>query len=334
MRERFRPTKGVPYDATVLAKAEEGDILCLYIAISSIAVSGVLIKEDRGEQQPIFYTNNYIMIPRHGTRRLRKLLSMSLQQRESSNRAKSQVLADFLVELTLELQDDLALPSPNWVLHVDGSSTVKGSGAGVQLQSPTGELIRQSFSFNFPASNNEAEYESLIAGLRLAKAVRAKRLSAYSDSQLVTSQFSGEYDTRNDRMDDYLRLVQNLAKEFEFFELIKVPRGENVCADALAALGSKLHDQTKVLLRCIAGDETRLVMAQTHEGAARNHSGGQALALKIRNLRFFWPAMNTDCESYARHCDMCQRHATNIHQPTELLRTTTAPTLLYDGGWI
>ncbi|KAF8113197.1 hypothetical protein N665_0054s0015 [Sinapis alba] len=130
--------------------------------------------------------------------------------------SKSQLLADFLVELTPELQQDLVLPSPNWVLHVDGSSTVKGSDAGVQLQSPTGELIKQSFSFNFPASNNEAEYESLIAGLRLAKAVRAKRLSTYSDSQL-----------------------------FEFFELIKVPRGENVCADAFAALGSKLRDQVK-----------------------------------------------------------------------------------------
>ncbi|KAF8111888.1 hypothetical protein N665_0071s0027 [Sinapis alba] len=327
--------------------------------------------------------------------------------------AKPQVLVDFLVELTPELQQDLVLPSPNWVLHVDGSSTVKGSGAGVQLQSPTGELIRQSFSFNFPTSNNEAEYESLIAGLRLAKAVQAKRLSTYSDSKLVTSRFSGEYDARNDRMDAYLRLVQNLAKEFEFFELIKVPRGENVYADALAALGSKLHDQvkrtipihrietpsinlaeekilaiapiteiqpeepiiddqptldwrtelidyladnklpsvkwaarrlkarstkyvvidgnlhrwtaTKVLLRCIADEETRLVMAETHKGAAGNHSGGRALPLKIRNLGFFRPTMNTDCESYAKHCDMCQRHVPSIHQPTELLQTTTAP---------
>ena len=113
------------------------------------------------------------------------------------------------------------------------------------MQSPTGELVRQSFSFGFTASNNEAEYESLIAGLRLAKAVRAKRLSAYCDSQLVTSQFSGDYDARNERMDAYLKVVQALAKDFEFFELTKVPRGENVCADALAALGSRLRDQVK-----------------------------------------------------------------------------------------
>ncbi|XP_056855723.1 uncharacterized protein LOC130505154 [Raphanus sativus] len=291
-------------------------------------------------------------------------------------------------------------PSPNWILHVDGSSTSKGSGAGVQLQSPTGELIRQSFSFGFPASNNEAEYESLIAGLRLARAVKAKRLSAYCDSQLVASQFSGDYDARNDRMDAYLRVVQELAREFDFFELTKVPRGENVCADALAALGSKLHDQVKrtipihridrpsidsssdqssliapifattrrsppdqtdtempdrddtsvdwraefldylireelpsdkwaarrlkrrsahyviindelhrecankVLLKCIQGDEVRRVMAETHDGAGGNHSGGRALALKVRSLGFFWPSMNTDCAAYARRWGM------------------------------
>ena len=96
--------------------------------------------------------------------------------------AKSQVLADFLIELTPELEQDLVLQSLNWILHVDGSSTNKGSGAGVHLQSPTGELIRQSFNFGFAASNNEAGYKSLIAGLRLAKAVKAKRISAYCDS--------------------------------------------------------------------------------------------------------------------------------------------------------
>ena len=118
---------------------------------------------------------------------------------------KSQVLVDFLIELAPELEQDLILPSQNWILHVDRSSTNKGSGAGVQLQSPTGELIRQSFSFGFTASNNEAEYESLIAGLRLAKSVKAKCLSAYCDSQLVTSQFSGDYDARNERMGVYLK---------------------------------------------------------------------------------------------------------------------------------
>ncbi|KAF8094902.1 hypothetical protein N665_0349s0005 [Sinapis alba] len=111
--------------------------------------------------------------------------------------ANSQVLADFLIELSPELEQNLILPT-NWILHMDGSSTTKRSTAGVQLQSLTGELIKQSFSFGFTASNNEAEYDSLIAGLRLDKAVKANKLSAYCDSQLVTSQLSGEYDVRKE----------------------------------------------------------------------------------------------------------------------------------------
>ncbi|XP_056864128.1 uncharacterized protein LOC130511242 [Raphanus sativus] len=439
----------------VLAKPDVGDVLSLYIAVSSAAVSSVLIKEDRGEQRPIFYTSRRMTGPETRYPTLEKLalavvdsarklrpyfqshsievltdqpLRTVLQNPNRAGRltkwaielselditykcrtaAKSQVLADFLVELTPDLAQDLDVPSPNWILHVDGSSTSKGSGAGVQLQSPT--------------ENSFAKYESLIAGLRLARAVKAKRLSAYCDSQLVASQFSGDYDARNDRMDAYLRVVQELAREFDFFELTKVPRGENVCADALAALGSKLHDQVKrtipihridrpsidppsdeslpiapifattrrsttdqadtempdhddtppvdwraefldylireelpkdkwaarrlkrrsahyvimndelhrvtankVLLKCIQGDEVRRVMAETHDGAGGNHSGGRALALKVRSLGFFWPSMNTDCEAYARRCDKCQRHAPSIHSPTELLRTSAAP---------
>ena len=72
------------------------------------------------------------------------------------------MLADFLIELTPELEQDLKLPSDNWILHVDGSSSARGSGIGVHLQSPTGELLQQSFRLGFKASNNEAEYEALI----------------------------------------------------------------------------------------------------------------------------------------------------------------------------
>ncbi|XP_048623642.1 uncharacterized protein LOC125592488 [Brassica napus] len=276
----------------VLAKPDVGDFLSLYVVVSQAAVSSVLIKEDCGEQKPIFYTSRRMTGPETRNPTLEKMalavveaarklrpyfqshsvevltdqpLRTILQNTNRSGRltkwaielgeldityknrtaAKSQVLAYFLIELAPELEQDLTLPNPNWTLHVNRSSTNRGAGAGVQLQSPTGELIMQSFSFGFLASNNEAEYESLIAGLRLAKAVKAKRLSAYCDSQLVTNQFSGDYDARNDRMDAYLKIVQGLAAEFEFFELVKVPRGENVCADALAALGSKLHDQVK-----------------------------------------------------------------------------------------
>ncbi|WZZ71342.1 hypothetical protein YC2023_082712 [Brassica napus] len=249
--EAFNQVKHYLTTPPVLSKPEAGDTLSLYIADTSSAVSSVLIREDRGEQKPIFYISKFMTEPETWYPNLEKMalavvtsvrklrpyfqphtieilsnqpLRTVMQNTNKSGRytkwamelsghdivyknrtaAKSQVLADFLIELTLELEQDLILPSKNWILHVDGSSTNKGSGAGVQLQSPTGELIRQSFSFGFAASNNEAEYESLIAGLRLAKAAKAKRVSAYCDSQLVVNQYLGDY-VRNDRMDPYLK---------------------------------------------------------------------------------------------------------------------------------
>ena len=82
---------------------------------------------------------------------------------QSKPAAKSQVLANFLIELTPELEQDLQLSNATWILHVDRSSSNKGSGIGIHLQSPTGELLQQSFRLGFNASNNEAEYESLVA---------------------------------------------------------------------------------------------------------------------------------------------------------------------------
>ena len=76
---------------------------------------------------------------------------------------------------------------PAWILFVDGSSNELGSGAGIVLTNPNGLKLEQSVRFGFQASNNEAEYEALLAGLRLARAAGADRLMARSDSQLVVN---------------------------------------------------------------------------------------------------------------------------------------------------
>ncbi|XP_024010711.1 uncharacterized protein LOC112086183 [Eutrema salsugineum] len=97
---------------------------------------------------------------------------------------------------------------------------------------------KHSFRLGFPASNNEAEYEALIAGLRLAKNIGAEHVHAYCDSQLVANQFHGKYEAKNDRMDVYLKVLKDIASEFSTFELTKIPRDENATADALAALAT------------------------------------------------------------------------------------------------
>ena len=107
---------------------------------------------------------------------------------------KGQVLADFLAEI----------PQPNtcpnekgwWTLCIDGASRQSGAGIGLQLTSPTGERIEQAVRLGFSASNNESEYEAMIAGFETALAVGANSLLIRSDSQLVVGQVNTEFESR------------------------------------------------------------------------------------------------------------------------------------------
>ena len=92
-------------------------------------------------------------------------------QYEPRTAIKAQALTDFLVEMV----DDENTPEPRWTLHVDGASNSKGSGARVILEKEGEIIIELSIKFDFPVSNNQAEYEALIAGLKLVKDVGVHR---------------------------------------------------------------------------------------------------------------------------------------------------------------
>ncbi|XP_061375349.1 uncharacterized protein LOC133317499, partial [Gastrolobium bilobum] len=114
---------------------------------------------------------------------------------------KVQVLADFLVEMThLHEAED----SVDWVIYVDRSSNIKGSGVGVIVESPQGITVEHSIHFGFKASNNQAEYEAVIAGLAMAKDLGATNITLKSDSQLVIAQVQGSYQTKETLMIKYL----------------------------------------------------------------------------------------------------------------------------------
>ncbi|KAK3005490.1 hypothetical protein RJ639_017357, partial [Escallonia herrerae] len=101
---------------------------------------------------------------------------------------KGQALANFIVECTLpidEVKSHVAQPDVfAWMLYVNGLSNTMGSGAGLILKGPDGLIVEYALRFHFQSTNNEAKYETLIAGMHLAHAMRAQTLSAYSDSQL------------------------------------------------------------------------------------------------------------------------------------------------------
>ncbi|KAK1611012.1 hypothetical protein QYE76_034685 [Lolium multiflorum] len=105
---------------------------------------------------------------------------------------KSQVLADFVADWT-EAPDANLEPEPEtWVMHFDGSKQHQGSGAGVTLKSPTGEE-QYVLQIHFEATNNMAEYEALLHGLRIAKEIGIKHIICCGDSDLVAQQVAGTW---------------------------------------------------------------------------------------------------------------------------------------------
>nr|XP_027063201.1 uncharacterized protein LOC113689657 [Coffea arabica] len=157
---------------------------------------------------------------------------------------KAQALADFLAELTFtegpESTSAFAEVSTPflWILYVDGSSNGEGSGAGLLLEGPQGEVCSYALRFGFPATNNETEYEILIAGLQLARRLGAQQIHVRSDSQLVVRQVLGEYETKDETMQRYLSKVHQLTAYFESFEIQRILRFQNKRADALSRLAS------------------------------------------------------------------------------------------------
>ncbi|XP_016164260.1 uncharacterized protein LOC107606747 [Arachis ipaensis] len=156
-------------------------------------------------------------------------------QYEPRHAIKAQAMADFLVEVTGDPPEETGT---RWRLHVDGASNQTSGGAGVILESPEGVIYEQSTKFEFPVSNNQAEYKALLGGLTLAREVGATRLEVCSDSQVVASQVNGSYQARDHLLQKYLEKVRELTRQFQEVTVQHVPRERNTRADLLSKLAS------------------------------------------------------------------------------------------------
>ena len=114
---------------------------------------------------------------------------------------------------------ETALPgketSHNWVMYFDGAFSLQGAGAGVLLVAPTGEHLKYVIQMHFPremSTNNTAEYEGLLAGLRIAADLGVKKLIVRGDSQLVVRQVNKDY--QSPLMEAYVDEVRKLEECF------------------------------------------------------------------------------------------------------------------------
>jgi ribonuclease HI len=113
-----------------------------------------------------------------------------------------------------------------------------GAGVGLLFVSPLGEHMRYAVCLHFPTSNNMAEYEALLCGLKIAIEIGVKRLNVWGGSQLVIDQVMKNASCHDDKMEAYCKVVRALEDKFYGIELNHVPRRYNEEADELAKIAS------------------------------------------------------------------------------------------------
>ena len=124
-------------------------------------------------------------------------------------------------------------------MHFDRSKILAGLGAGVVLTSPTGDTVQYVLQIMYTDSNNAAEYEALLHGLRMAISMGIQRLEVRGDSNLAISQINGDFDAKDLKMAAYRNDVLKMLARFEGLEFHHVARENNQAADVLARIGAK-----------------------------------------------------------------------------------------------
>uniref|UniRef100_A0A2N9IDL4 Uncharacterized protein n=1 Tax=Fagus sylvatica TaxID=28930 RepID=A0A2N9IDL4_FAGSY len=168
---------------------------------------------------------------------------------------KGQVLADFIAEFTPTEMGPMWVNHVSsiqhmegWKLYIDGASNSRGSGLGVVLTAPQGQMMELAIRLGFPASNNVAEYEALLHGLRCAITLQVDPLIIYCDSQLVVNQISGSYAAKDKKMKIYLIEAKRLLKKFKHVQVEHIGRDLNGHADALASLASAVAPKLRRII--------------------------------------------------------------------------------------
>ncbi|XP_072087044.1 uncharacterized protein [Arachis hypogaea] len=130
-----------------------------------------------------------------------------------------------------------------WTLMFDGTPLNPQGGAGVVLTDSHERNMSFMFRLDFSCTNNEAEYEALMLGLKMDQEVGIKKLHVKGDSNLIIQQIQGGYSTKERSLDLYREQVWRMMKVFDKISFEHVPQIENKHADALATLESRVTIQ-------------------------------------------------------------------------------------------
>ncbi|GJU51958.1 reverse transcriptase domain-containing protein [Tanacetum coccineum] len=324
----FKQMKKLIAELPTLTAPREHEELIIHLFAAKEAISAVLMTDREGKQIPVYFVSRALRGPPTNKATIVKfrnvLENAEMEEEESPD------------ELMAEPEE---LPEL-WTLFMDGSSCVDGSGAGLILTNPEGAEFTYAKRFRFEATNNEAEYEALIAGLRIAEQMGVKNLQAHVDSRLVANQVNSSYIAKEPGMVQYLNKVKTLAKSFKEFSIKQIPPSENKKADALKgntwmtpiceylekeilpedkkkarAVRRKAARYTMInetlykksflgpWLRCVGPLQANYVLREIHEGSYSMHSGPRSVVAKVIRTGYYWPTMHMDARNLIRECD-------------------------------
>ena len=135
----------------------------------------------------------------------------------------------------LSVDDVRPSDAAKYYLFVDGGARGNPgpAGIGVRLETPDGEVVEELADAIGVATNNQAEYQALIAGLELALDRDAREILVHSDSELVVNQMNGSYRVKDKALQALFLRAQQLVRQLPDVEFRHVPREQNAEADRL-----------------------------------------------------------------------------------------------------
>ncbi|GJZ45608.1 reverse transcriptase domain-containing protein [Tanacetum coccineum] len=306
----------------MITAPEEQEELIVYLAASKEAVSVVLMTKREARQTPIYFVSQTLRGPEVNYTSMEKLV---LALVHASKRLRRYFQAHPIIVITDQpIKNILSSPEvagrmQNWSIQIEEFGIyyrprvyVKGQvladfiverpeEEGLILTDPEGVEFAYALRFQFEATNNEAEYEALIAGLRIAEKIGVQGL------QLRTSQ--QELKEKSVNESEVLAVVE------EEWESWMTPIHEYLTDETLPAERKKAR-----------------AIKQIHEGSCSMHAGTRFIVDKALRIGYYWPTMHKDARALIKACQECQVHKPVPKNPQEKLNPITSPWPFYKWG--
>ncbi|XP_023893521.2 uncharacterized protein LOC112005501 [Quercus suber] len=242
----FQDLKEYLMRAPMLTALEPGEDLLMYLSVFNHVIPAIgkasASLDTRHEKVAALFSSSHSICPNG--------VSPAIVVEEPRSSVKGQVLADFIAEFSPKIDGGIVchVKAHQWKVFVDGASNALGAGAEIIIVTPEGIRLEHSFRLGFKASNNEAEYEAFLIGLRVVLEIGAQEVEIHSDSQLLVSQVQGTFEARDPWMKAYLQSAKEAMNKFSIVKVSQVGQTQNKHADSLATSVSSMTEEVPRLI--------------------------------------------------------------------------------------